>query len=65
LAQLEAFYERVAQGLENLNFEERQKLLRFVVDCVVVNGQRISIEGIIPMQGGTPEVALSPTRSVN
>ena len=62
---LEAFCERVSQGLENLSFEERQKLLCLVVDRIVVDGQRVHIEGVIPVQGHTPGDALRPTRPVD
>ena len=64
LVRLEAFCKRVSQGLENLSFEERQKLLRLVVDRIVVDGQHVRIEGVIP-QGHTPEIALRPTRPVD
>lgn len=65
LARLEAFCERVSEGLGNLSFEERQKLLRLVVDRIVVEGQRVRIETVIPLQGYPPEVALRPTRPVD
>ena len=60
LVRLEAFCERVSQGLENLSFEERQKLLRLLVDRIVVDGQQVRIEAVIPLQGRAPEVALRP-----
>ena len=62
LARLEAFCQRVSEGLNRLTFEEKQKLLRLVVDRIVVDGLHVRIEGIIPVEGRQPEVALRPTR---
>ena len=65
VVRLEAFCERISDGLENLTFEESQKLLRLLVDSIVVEGQHVRIEGIIPVEGSNPGVALSPTRPVD
>ena len=65
LARLEAFCQRLSQGLTWLTFGEKQKLLRLVVDRIVVDGQHIRIEGIIPVEGHQPKVALRPNRPVH
>jgi len=62
LARLESFCQRVSLGLDHLTFEERQKLLRLLVDRIVVDGQKIRIEGVIPLSGYQPETVLRPTR---
>ena len=64
LAKLEAFCQRVSQGLHWLTFDDKQKLLRLVVDRIVVDGQHVRIEGIIPVDGHPSEVALCPNRLI-
>ena len=39
---------RVAIGLDVLTFEERQNLLRLVVERAVVTGSRVRVETVIP-----------------
>ena len=48
LEHLERFCGRVAQGLDALTFEERQHLLRLVVERIVVEDGRVRIETVIP-----------------
>ena len=48
LRYLEEFCDRVSEGLESLNFEDRQKLLRLVVERITVEDNRVRIETIIP-----------------
>ena len=52
LEQLDRFCRRVADGLEALTFEERQQLLRLVVERVNVEDGVVHIETIIPVDGG-------------
>ena len=49
LARLEAFSEMVSQGLESLTFEEKQSLLRLVVEKIVVEEGKVRVEAIIPL----------------
>jgi len=49
LTRLEAFRETVSQGLENLTFEERQSLLRLLVEKIVVDEGKVRVEAIIPL----------------
>ena len=49
LTRLEAFRETVSQGLENLTFEERQSLLRLIVEKIVVDEGKVRVEAIIPL----------------
>ena len=48
LQYLQTFCHTVAEGLENMSFEERQDLLRLVVDRVTVENETVRIETIIP-----------------
>ena len=48
LRYLEQFCDRVSEGLEILSFEDRQKLLRLVVERITVEDNRVRIETIIP-----------------
>ncbi len=48
LTQLDTFCSRVAQGLDNMTFEERQQFLRLVVEGVTVTEGRITVEAVIP-----------------
>jgi site-specific DNA recombinase len=58
LAQLKAFCERANQGLEHLDFGERQKLLRMVVDRIDLEGQKVKIQAAIPMNSPDDFVGL-------
>ncbi|MEE9325389.1 MAG: hypothetical protein V3U90_07585 [Dehalococcoidia bacterium] len=51
LEHLERFCRQVSQGLETLTFEERQQLLRLVVERITVDNGRVRIETIIPTGG--------------
>ncbi len=44
----QTFCHSVAEGLDRLSFEERQELLRLVVDRVTVKNGTVSIETVIP-----------------
>jgi len=63
LERLDAFCQRVAKGLQSLTFEERQKLLRLLVDRIVVGRQSVRIEGIIPLDRPNMRGVLRPTVS--
>ena len=39
----------MSEGLDHLTFEERQQLLRLLVERVTVREDRIRVETIIPM----------------
>ena len=56
LRQLERFCQRVSDGLEALAFEERQELLRLVVEKVVVEGEKVRVETVIPIDGDGGEL---------
>ena len=49
LAQLEAFCGQVSLGLEAMTFQERQQLLRLVVEGITVKDGWARIETIIPI----------------
>ena len=49
LTRLESFTEMVSEGLEGLTFEEKQKLLRLVVEKIVVEEGKVRVEAIIPL----------------
>jgi site-specific DNA recombinase len=48
LQYLQTFCHNVAEGLDGLSFEERQELLRLVVDQVTVENETVRIETVIP-----------------
>jgi site-specific DNA recombinase len=50
LEQLEAFCCQVAQGLEHMTFEERQQLLRLIVERIIVENGRVKVETVIPTE---------------
>jgi len=52
--QITDFCSRVGTGLNQMNFEERQQLLRLIVDAIVVEDGSVKVETIIPPdQNGT------------
>ncbi|MDA8337006.1 MAG: recombinase family protein, partial [Peptococcaceae bacterium] len=52
LAALENFREEVGGSLDSLDFQGRQKVLRTVLDQVVVDGNSLQIKAIIPPEVG-------------
>jgi site-specific DNA recombinase len=60
---LEAFCRRVNQGLEHLTFEEKQKLLRLLIDRIVIEGGKVQIHGIIPLDGHGEVISMRPRYS--
>ncbi|MCI0869970.1 MAG: recombinase family protein [Chloroflexi bacterium] len=48
LRYLEEFCHRISDGIESLSFEDRQKLLRLVVERITVEDNNVRIETIIP-----------------
>ena len=61
LAHLDSFCEQVAAGLGELTFEERQQLMRLLVERVTVENGVVRIEAIVPLDGGQP-IPSSPSR---
>ena len=61
LNRLESFCQRVSVGMQGVTWGEKQKLLRLLIDRVVIDGQRVSILGVIPV--GQPALdVLCPLR---
>ncbi|MEX0762402.1 MAG: recombinase family protein [Dehalococcoidia bacterium] len=59
LESVEAFCRTVAQGLEALTFDERQRLLQLLVERIDIEGDLVRISGVIPPvapSGGTGEL---------
>ena len=52
LEHLQVFCHRVAGGLDAMTFEERQRLLRLVVERITLKDGRVRIGTIIPTGGG-------------
>ena len=52
---LAGFAQRVAATLDNLDFEDRQRLLRLLVEKVAVSGWRVEIHLKIPLPDDSPE----------
>ena len=51
LDHLHKFCDRVSRGIDSLAFEERQQLLRLVVESITVQDDRVRIATIIPTDG--------------
>ena len=50
LGHLERFCQHIARGLEVMTFEERQQLLRLVIEQVIVDNGKVRIEMVIPTE---------------
>ena len=61
LNRLESFCQRVSVGLQGVTWGEKQKLLRLLIDRVVIDGQQVSILGVIPV-GQPGQDVLCPIR---
>ncbi|MEE9260978.1 MAG: recombinase family protein, partial [Dehalococcoidia bacterium] len=48
LEHLRRFCDQVSQGLDVMTFEERQQLLRLVVERITVEEERVTVETVIP-----------------
>ena len=53
---LETFCHRIGEGLDDMSFEERQDLLRLVVDNITVENGTVRIDTIIPSGGGNGQL---------
>ena len=51
LSDIDAFASRLKEGLDTLSFDERQKVMRLLVERVVVKGDSVQIEHVIPIKG--------------
>ena len=51
LEHLRRFCDQVSQGLDLMIFEERQQLLRLVVERITVVEERVTVETVIPTSG--------------
>ncbi len=45
---MEAFCQRVSQGLEQASFEQKRQLVELLIDRVVVTGEEVEIRYVIP-----------------
>jgi len=59
---LRAFCDSVSAGLSNLNADERQRLLRLLLERVTINGKSIRIELAVPLEDPQAVYRLRPTR---
>lgn len=48
---VESFCERVRAGIDGLSFEERVRLVRLLVERVIVTGDEVTVEHIVPLTG--------------
>lgn len=53
LSRLESFCADIVRGLDRLSFEERQRLLRLLVERITVDQEQIRIDTVIPLGTGT------------
>lgn len=56
LEHLETICLRIGEGLDDMSFEERQDLLRLVVDNITVENGTVRIDTIIPSGGGNGQL---------
>ena len=56
LDQMEAFCSRVAQRLDAMTFEERQQILRLLIERVTVEGDLVKVEAVIPTEPGNGQL---------
>ena len=59
---LRAFCDSVTAGLSNLNEDERQRLLRLLLESVTIKGKSIRIELAVPLDDTQAVYRLRPTR---
>jgi len=52
LEHLQRFCQQIARGLESMTFDEKQRLLRLVVEGIRVEEHRVYVETIIPLDNG-------------
>ena len=57
---LQAFCDSVSVGLDNLNEDERQRLLRLLIERVTINGKSIRIELAVPLDAPQAVSRLRP-----
>jgi len=60
LGNLEDFCIEIRRGIEELTFDERQKVLRLLVDSVKITGNNICIEMMVPPSDPDPVSRLRP-----
>ncbi len=56
LEHLETFCNRIEEGLDKMSFEERQDLLRLLVDSVTVENETVRVETIIPLEDSSNQL---------
>src|SRR6266567_6444494 len=53
---IEAFCQRVQQGLAEATFEQKRQLIELLVDRVVVTGEEVEIRYVIPTSSSSEQV---------
>ena len=51
LESVEAFAQRIRHGLEDLSFEERRQVVLLLIERVVIRGEDVTIEHVVPLEG--------------
>ena len=51
LTDVEKFAGGLREGIDKLTFEERQRLVRLLIERVVVKGNEVMIEHVVPLTG--------------
>jgi hypothetical protein len=51
LGSVEAFAQKLRQRLEDLSFEERRQVVLLLIERVVIRGEEITIEHVVPLEG--------------
>jgi site-specific DNA recombinase len=55
---LEALTQTLRDGMDAMTFAERQRLVRLLVERVVVNGEDVTIEHVVPLKGRFSDLRL-------
>ena len=53
---IEAFCQRVQQGLAQATFEQKRQLIELLVDRVVVTGEEVEIRYVIPLSPKSEQI---------
>ena len=60
---IEAFCQRVQQGLSEATFEQKRQLIELLIDRVVVSEQEVEIRYVIPTSSSSEQVRFCYLRS--
>ena len=59
---IEAFYQRVQQGLAELTFEQKRHLIELLIDRVIVTNEEVEIRYVIPTSKSSEQIRFCQLR---